>query len=368
MKPSPNAEMLILAREIRGITQTELANLSGIDQGRISRYEGGLKSIPSEELEIIASALSFPVDFFWQEGKRRGVETGEIFHRKRQTLPAIQQKRVDGLLNLYRFGINALLNAFEPSSPYSIPQYNLEEFEGNVEDIAAAVRAAWGIPAGPVNNLIAQLEAASCMVFSYDFETDKVDEAVQWIEPTPPIILLNSRAPGDRLRFSLAHALGHLVLHHNKIPYHLMEEEADQFASAFLMPAEDIRPELAPVSIDHMLQLKPYWKVSMQALIRRARDVGEISDRQYQSLFQMLSRYGYRKREPFPIQTEKPETVRTLLNMFREHLNFSNMELAELLKISNEDFRAWYYPEPPNLTIIRKSQSPTSVDPEQSIS
>lgn len=355
MRQSANAEMLILAREVRGLTQTELAQISRIDQGRISRYEGGLRLIPDDELKALAEALSFPVNFFFREGKRRGAETVEIFHRKRRTASSMQEKRLDGYLNLRRFEIADLLSLVAKVAPYSIPQYSIDEFNGDIEEIAATVRAAWSMPPGPVDHLIMQLEAAACMIFSYDFETDKIDEIAQWIEPTPPIILVNSRAPGDRLRFSLAHALGHLVMHHNQIPYPKMEEEADQFASAFLMPAEDIRPELVPVTIDHMLQLKPYWKVSMQALIRRARDIGEISDRQYTSLFQTLSRVGYRKREPFPIPTEKPDLVRRLRNYYKEELNYSDEELAELVRLHPRDLRIWYYPETSHLSLARKS-------------
>jgi len=352
-----NPEMLTLAREVRGMTQIELSILSKIDQGRISRYEGGVKQIPPDELEVIARALSFPVEFFFRDGKRNGPETGELFHRKRQSLSSAQQKRIDGLLNLLRLGVMDLLTHVEYEPAYSIPNCNPKDFDGSIDDIAAGVRASWRLPSGPIPNLVAQLEAASCFLFCFDFGTDLVDEAVQWIEPAPPIILLNNRAPGDRFRFSLAHALGHLVMHHNQVPHSEIEDEADQFASAFLMPADDIRSELAPITITHMLELKPSWKVSMQALIRRARDIGEINDRQYTSLFQSLSRYGYRKREPFPLQLEKPEAITILLNEYRQALNYSTSELAALVKLSISDFEAWYIPDPNPLRLVEKPKS-----------
>jgi Zn-dependent peptidase ImmA (M78 family) len=357
MNHTANADMLILAREIRGLTQKQLSDATGIDQGRISRYEGGLKAIPEDELQILAETLSFPLPFFLSDGKRLGVEAGELFHRKRQTVSMSEQKRIDGLINLYRLGMETLLNAVEFEAPYSIPQYKLNKSNGNAEQIAGMVRAAWKMPSGPITNLIARLEAASCMVFRVDFGTDKIDEAVQWIKPLPPIILVNSRSPGDRLRFSLAHALGHLVMHYNDVPYIEMEAEADQFASAFLMPAEDIRMELPPVTIDHMLQLKPSWKVSMQALIRRARDIGEINERRYTSLFEMLSRAGYRKKEPQPIQAENPEQVKNLLALYKTELGYSDAELASLVNLQPNDFRAWYYPESNYLSVIPKRKT-----------
>lgn len=356
MNNKPNPDMLILAREIRGMTQKELANISGIDQGRISRYEGGIKEISEEELEELANALSFPLSFFLRGGKRYGTETSEIFHRKRLTISAKEQKRIDGLMNAFRLSIENLLQQVKPNSPYTIPQCKLYEYDHDLEQIAAVVRSTWQIPSGPISHLIAQLEAASCMVFRFDFGTDKIDEAVQWVRPLPPIILVNSRAPGDRLRFSLAHALGHLVMHHDEVPYPDMEDEADKFASAFLMPFEDILEELEPVTIDHMLQLKPYWKVSMQALIHRAKDIGEINDRRYTSLFQMLSRAGYRKREPNPIPAEQPEQVKQWLSVFKDQLDYSDDDLANLVNLTLNDFRAWFYYEASHLTLLPKGK------------
>ncbi|MBL8164341.1 MAG: ImmA/IrrE family metallo-endopeptidase [Anaerolineae bacterium] len=353
MNASFNAEMLILAREVRGMTQTELAERSSIDQGRISRYEGGIKRIPLDEMQVLAKTLEFPMSFFARDGKRLAAETGDVFHRKRRSLSAVQQKQIDGLLNLYRMGVADLLNQIEFDPLYTIPQCNLAEFDSNVDDVAAAVRAKWRIPSGPINNMIAQLEEASCFVFAHDFGTDLIDEAVQWIEPTPPIILVNTRSPGDRLRFSLAHALGHLVLHHNQLPHPQIEEEADKFAAAFLMPAEDIRPELTTVTISHLLNLKPYWKVSMQALIVRAKDIGEISERQYNSLFQMLSKYGYRKNEPFSLPTEIPQSITDLLNEYRK-LGYSNAELADLVKVNVHDFEAWFQSDPFPIRLVQK--------------
>lgn len=354
MNAKANPEMLVLAREVRGLTQKDLAHLSGIDQGRISRYEGGIRDIPQNELQVLSNLLNFPVPFFLQNGRRLGPETGDLFHRKRKTATALNQKKIDGLMNIYRMGVEQLLNDIDLEAPFTIPQIDIYGSNGDIEHIAALVRATWRMPSGPVRNLIAQLEAASCMIFRIDFGTDLIDEAVQWVKPLPPIILVNSRASGDRLRFSLAHALGHLVMHHNETPYAKMEDEADNFASAFLMPADDIIDEITPVTIDHLLQLKPYWKVSMQALVHRAKDIGIITERRFTSLYQMLSRAGYRKNEPFPILQEQPEQIKALLTMYREDLRYSDMELASLVRLSLQDFHNWYEGKFTQLTLVPK--------------
>ena len=344
MNTRVNPEMLTLAREVRGMTQTQLGKESGIGQTKISRYEGDLSKVDGEDLRDIANSLDFPEAFFYQSGQRFGAESTEIFHRRRRSVPARDLKRIDGLVNVYRIGSERLLQSFQQVGALTVPSLPTSNFN-TIADIAYAVRAFWNMPTGPVKNIIACLENASCLVFSVDFENDKIDEVVQWIPPSPPIILVNSIAPSDRVRFSLAHALGHLVMHRNELPYKEMEIEANQFASAFLMPEHDIIDELAPVTIQHMLELKQYWKVSMQALFYRARDLEIITERRYTSLFQQLSRFGYRKQEPFPIQREKPQLVKRLVDKFKLELEFTDEELARLLRIRTRDYFKWYYPE-----------------------
>jgi transcriptional regulator with XRE-family HTH domain len=63
----PNRHLLILAREVRGLTQDELAELSGIDQGLISRHETGWRPISPDELAKYVEALGFPAAWFYQE-------------------------------------------------------------------------------------------------------------------------------------------------------------------------------------------------------------------------------------------------------------------------------------------------------------
>jgi transcriptional regulator with XRE-family HTH domain len=63
----PNRHLLVLAREVRGLTQTELAEKSGIDQGVISRFETGWRLIQLEALAKLAEALHFPEAFFCQD-------------------------------------------------------------------------------------------------------------------------------------------------------------------------------------------------------------------------------------------------------------------------------------------------------------
>ena len=343
MRKTVNPEWLTLARELRGMTQLELSKQSHITQSKISRYEGGITNVDVNDLEALSRVLGFPAKFFFQTGHVYGAESTEIFNRRRKRVPVRDLKRVHAFANVYRACGAMLCQAFDQVDKAEIPVMRRRDFD-QVSDIADALRSLWNMPTGPVQNLVAWLENTSCQVHSFDFKIDKIDEVVHWIPPDPAVILVNSSAPADRTRFSLAHALGHLVMHRDIAPYPEIEEEADEFAAAFLMPERDILGSLAPVTIQHMLELKQVWRVSMSALIRRARDLGVISQRRYTSLFQQLSRLGYRKREPRPFPHESPQLVKMLVEGHRTQLGYSDDELADLLMLKSEYFHQWYSP------------------------
>lgn len=337
-----NPDMLVLARELRGITQTELARNTGVAQGSISKYEGGVQEANIEHLRVLAEALDFPEEFFYREGDIKAVESASIFHRKRKTIPATAVSKVDAAVNMLRLDIERLFKAADAEPGLVMPQFRPGDYRSDVEYIAALVRAAWNIPSGPIRNLVAYVEAAGCVILLTSFETDKMDAVSQWKRPSPPVIIMNDLLPGERQRFSLAHELGHLVMHKDEIPYEAMETEADMFASALLMPADKIKRELEPVTIEHLVQIKPSWKVSVQALIRRARDLHVITERRYTSLFQMLSKAGYRMDEPFPLPVEEPTLLRKLLDFFYNDLEYTPQDVAKILRIHERTLRERY--------------------------
>ncbi len=97
-----------------------------------------------------------------------------------------------------------------------------------------------------------------------DFGTRRVDGLSQWVGDHP-VILFDDAAPPDRVRLTLAHELGHLVLHAAAMSVDDVEAEANAFAAEFLMPAEVVRPSLRNLKIGRLIDLKCEYGVSMQA-------------------------------------------------------------------------------------------------------
>src|SRR5437870_1642062 len=92
----------------------------------------------------------------------------------------------------------------------------------------AAFRRRSRSPTIPIHNMIRTVESAGALVYRVDFATRLLDAVSHWSPGMPPLFFLNDDAPPDRLRFSLAHELGHVVMH--SVPTDNMEKEADRFA------------------------------------------------------------------------------------------------------------------------------------------
>ncbi len=346
-----NTEMLVLARESRGLTQGELAQAASLSQADVSRYENGNRPIGQDALQRIADALHYPSEFFYRQGYRHGLGSNGLFHRKQKTLPVKTLDMFNAKVNIFRDIVLQLLRDVDIEHMQTFPQIDVDELRQDVEYIAEMVRAAWKLPPGPINDLIGTIENAGGVAHISSFGTNKIDAVVQWIPPAPPVFLVNQDVPGERVRFTLAHEIGHLVMH--DVPTRTnIEEEANAFASALLMPARDIAKDFEQVNLAQLARIKPYWKVSMAALIRRALDIGKINERKARSLYEEMGKMGYRYQEPYPIPLERPTLLKEIIDAHVNVLGYKVSEIAVSLGLYEDDFLANYVPSERVLRIL----------------
>jgi Zn-dependent peptidase ImmA (M78 family) len=330
--------MLILAREYAGYTQTSLSKELSFTQATLSRYESGLLDIHDEHLAEIARILHRPLSFFYRQERLYGASG--FYHRKRTRLSMKELKRIHAQVNDLRIQSSILLQDAEIESAYCFHRLGAGVCT-SPEDAARRLRHLWQLPTGPIRNVVASIEEAGGIVFCCEFGTPKVDGISQWPldDPdSPPVLFVNEAVPGDRQRFTLSHEIGHIAMHY--VPSDGDEEtEADRFASEFLMPADEIRHDLRRLTLEKASALKPYWKVSMAALVRRAHDLKMIPERRYRHLNMLLSKYGYRKVEPCPIPKEEPRLFDEIIEVHRTHHRHLDSELAGRLGLFEDEFQ-----------------------------
>lgn len=347
-----NGEMLLLARNRRRKTQTELATGTGIAQAAISRIENGTRSeLPLEEIQSVARFLGFPVSFFYEREPlyRTPLSLHGAAFRKKAAVSKKDQEGVVALANHYVLHFRKLLDAVDLESEFQLLQFEVLNDRSSVSDnadgvtsasvAAQRVRASWQLGDAPIFNLVQFIEATGIFVVEGDFEDTDIDGVTLRPPGMKPVIVLNRDRPTDRKRFSLAHEYGHVVLH--AFPYEAMEKEANEFAAELLMPRTGVLSDLTRgLSIPKLGLLKRKWRTAMSALIYRARTLGAIPDEAAVSLYKKMSMYGYRTREPqeFDIAPESGTLVSRLIDLHLGELGYSLEELADGLRTAPLEF------------------------------
>jgi Zn-dependent peptidase ImmA (M78 family)/transcriptional regulator with XRE-family HTH domain len=345
MSEAFNPEMVVLARESEGVTQSQLAQMVSMAQGSISKIESGLLGVTEEQLNRIAEKLDVPLSFFFQSDPIYGYGSSCYYHRKRQNIPVSDLRRVLAQINILRIQLTRLLRGVDLETDNKFYRFDIADY-GSPEKIARLVRGTWNMPPGPVQNLVGAIEDAGGIVFRCSFETKKVDAISQWLPGLPPLFFVNSDIPGDRCRFTLAHELGHLIMH--QIPTPDIEVEANKFAAEFLMPEKDIGPHLRQLSLEKLAAMKPYWKVAMSAILKRAYDLGKISQFMYRKLNTQISKYNLKINEPVHIPIEEPEVLRDILETYRLEHGYTFNDLLTLLRSTERKYRKFFLNgEPP---------------------
>jgi Zn-dependent peptidase ImmA (M78 family)/DNA-binding XRE family transcriptional regulator len=337
--------MVILAREYRALTQKELADAAGIKQPQIAMIEGGVPgSASAETMRAIGAALDFPLEFFSQPEPRLGFGSSSVYYRKMSSITAADRKSISSITNLSRMGLKRLLDAVDVDADLALPRIDLEDVEGSPGKAASIVRAAWGLPDGPVAHLSSLIERAGIVIIEVDFGTRGISGTGMRLANMPPIIFINSALPADRHRFTLAHELAHLVLHSS--PRESMEDEADDFASELLMQKNEFKVSTAQFgnrpTLRNLIALKPYWKVAISAMIVRLGELGSISPEYKRSLFIQMSTLKMRLDEPQPFPKERPTLYAKIVKSALSDLPQDPEVQSKVMKLPKDVFTRLY--------------------------
>jgi Zn-dependent peptidase ImmA (M78 family)/DNA-binding XRE family transcriptional regulator len=330
-------ERLSWIRKKRGLTKSALAAKVDLDLRSISAHESGEFGPRDDTLVLLSRVLDVPLDFF-SKGPLEGPEATQVSFRSFSKLSASKRDMA--------LGSAAIAFAFCEwiSARFELPQQSLPDLrnEGAPESAAMALRYQWGLGEQPVSNMVHLLESRGVRVFSLSLDIADVDACCTWHNGNP-FVFLNTKKSNARRRFDAAHELAHLVLHrHGDYENRNVEKEADEFASAFLMPRAGVSstaPRLP--DLKSIVPIKQKWGVSLAAYIYRLHALGLITDWHYRTLFIQASKRGYRSNEPSDHRAEMSKLAELVLGQLRQEgiglsyisneLGLNERDLADLL-------------------------------------
>lgn len=336
-------ERLTLARELRGLSKVQLSEKVQKTPSAISQFETGRTRPDAGTLDKLAHGLNVRLGFFAKPGSAPLIATDNCHFR---SLRSASQRDRRGLLAVGTL-LCDLVNLLEdhvnfPREQVTAVAASIHRAD-EIEQVAVDVRKKWGLGLGPIPAIVKLLETKGVIVTRVPDSCAQVDAFSVWNDHRPLVFLVTAKGSRSRACFDAAHELGHLVLHADvSAASPDAEREANRFASAFLLPRDSFLRECPTfLNWDHLYELKRRWRVSVAAIVKRAFDLGRLSEASYRRAFVHLNQTGERQREsreePPP---DHPVLVRSAVDMVSsefplpvicEHLGIYEPDLRNLL-------------------------------------
>lgn len=317
MSDDPSAvlrgERLVVLRDLRGLTQNDLASELSVTQSFVSHVEKGTRPLPASVAATASERYRLPLSFF--SVSDGATDLGQHTFRKKAKASVRDERRVKAQFNeaarLF-FDLGVLLNFRTVNLP------DPAEHSSDPEECAEALRSAAGLaPDEPIKNVTRLVERHGVGVIAQiDDSAAGVSDHIGISRPAQlnyrPLIAITPGLPGAVQRLSVAHEVGHLIfdrrlaspLSSTRAPE---ENRAYRFAGALLLPERVARKRItSTLSLHGYLPIKADYGISVGAAVRRGRELGIISPERYRSLSIQMSSQGWRTHEPVDVAEERP--------------------------------------------------------------
>ena len=334
-----NKNRLVLARSRKRITAKALAERAGVAVETLSRIENGVNVPDVTFVEKLASALGYPIAFFYAPDLDH-IDTAAVSFRSFSKMSARERNAAVSA------GTLGLQLSEWVEQRFNLPTPNLLDlsYESNAEVAAYTMRQHWGLGERPIGNMIGLLESNGVRLFSLSEQTVSVNAFSLWRDDKPYVYLNNFKTAESSI-FDTAHELGHLVMHKHGDPKdsRALEREANSFASAFLMPANDVKARMPRLlTIETVLKGKLRWRVSAMAMAYRLHALDNLSEWQYKTICIELGRRGYRSSEPDGISRETSGVWKMILEqLWNEKVTKSDIAKQLCLPVDEIEGLIW---------------------------
>lgn len=341
MQGNLNGERLKKARIYRELSVSDLAEQSECSRQSIYMYEKEkTKRVDLNTIETLAKALKFPERFLCETDMK--AEIGSTYFRALLTTSSkyreSQIQKMEFLADIFVFLQEYL----------EFPHHAIPDCAGQTpEEAAATLRREWHLGTRPIENIVSLVESNGIIVTKFSVDTNDIDAFSQLVRIGDEDIYLigysENKTAASRVHFDIAHELGHICLHGwsediekiDRDEFKERENEANEFAAAFLLPREGFAKDVAvnPKSIPAYTELKRKWKVSIQAMARRSFSLGLITMEEYQEIIRTMQRRGIRKQEPLDniLVTASPTLLKTAVMMLLTENVFTPQEFMDEL-------------------------------------
>lgn len=336
-----------LQRERKGWSGKTLADRLDITPSAVSQIERGVITPELDTLIDLGAKLDVPVSFFLDRDTNTQIGLDRCHFRSKRGIPQYRRRQsiADASLVIQLAAVlegRGIQFPDEELSSFSdrMPVVDKDTPVEKMEEFAVQLRNDWGLGRGPIPNLVSLLESKGVFVFPLpDSRYDDVDAFSVWHEGRP-VVLLSSQKAASRDRLDAAHELCHLALHSDaERNLKEIEDQAFRFGGALLAPRESFLPECpSRWSRPAFLKLKERWRMSMQALVRRAYDLGQLSESSYRKAnIELRKRLAENGEEEGEWEPERPSLIQQAISLLDGEVTLDG--LANQLGLHASDLR-----------------------------
>jgi transcriptional regulator with XRE-family HTH domain len=150
----------------------------GRSAAALGQYESGATRPSPQTLAELSDALDVPAEFF----ELPVVETHDGFFRSTRRTPVAHRRHARALAHIaHDLARDAAGKILPPATLPSLPQPDLDAPREEIEELAQHVRRAWGLPHGPIPNVVELLEAHGIVVLRLPLERrSSSGQAASW--------------------------------------------------------------------------------------------------------------------------------------------------------------------------------------------
>lgn len=311
------------ARISCGMTLEILSSRTGIPTSRLSKIENCLLDASDDDVARVADATSIPIGFFI-DAPLYQASSGRF--RKQSSVPKKRLEELEAKTCLIAEAIDEAATAYRLPKP-TITPLSGPISDGLIEEAAQRMRSEMGISdLGPIGNVTRACERAGVAVAKVPMPNNdrKLSAYSVWADlgERMPLVVVSMSLPGDVLRGTIAHEIGHLVLHtrNPSVDAKDAELQAWLFANHFLFPRENAELAFAsePVTLRRLERLKAAYGVSISFLLSCCKSYGIIDEERNRSLRKQYSARGWYANEPVAVGIERPSLVPQVLRKMNQ--------------------------------------------------
>lgn len=277
------------ARQMMGLSMEKLAELTGgiITKQSISRYEKGLM-LPKRVAKLaLAKALNISDSYF--DGTNISIDMPMLRTTSNGKLSEGELQALEAKLSFW--AEQYLAKEKEAGFPTQFQNPIKGTKVSTLEDAIQAsslLREKWHCGDGPIASILRLLERKGIKILSTELPDD-VWGMSTWADTSYPLMVLDmsqKKTTIERLRFTAAHELAHLLLSFPVNAELDIEKRCNKFAGFFLFTRQALIEEMGSekrdeLMLEEMIDLREVYGISIAAQVHAAWDIRMISREHY---------------------------------------------------------------------------------------